>query len=159
MTNLITVANCRFLHRLSLWKELALMHGHTRAGEYEKSLQELLHQPLVYLHQLSLHFNGLYYLRYKIEFSQKKKNLFLWINLFIILVSEFLKKKNSLQILQMLNDPNPGVREAAIVCIEVSNIEPIATMGILLFMLITSQHSLFVILHVYFNFKFSIQDN
>ena len=26
------------------------------------------------------------------------------------------------QILQMLNDPNPGVREAAILCIEVSGI-------------------------------------
>ncbi|KAG7025263.1 CLIP-associated protein [Cucurbita argyrosperma subsp. argyrosperma] len=34
-------------------------------------------------------------------------------------------------ILQMLNDPNPGVREAAIVCIEVSDLELIATMGIL----------------------------
>ena len=44
----------------------------------------------------------------------------------------------------MLNDPNPGVREAAIVCIEVSNIEPIATTGILLEILITSQHFLII---------------
>lgn len=58
----------------------------------------------------------------------------------------------------MLNDPNPGVREAAIVCIEVSNIDPIATIGILLYMLIASQSSL-IIIFISLLFYFSMQDD
>ena len=130
-TYLIKVATYRFLLQQSLLKELALMHGHTKAGEYGKSLQELLQQPLAYLHQLSLHFSGLYYLRYETEFPKHKKNEKPFCLVTFFHLRSELDKSFSLQILQMLNDPNPGVREAAIVCIEVSDLELIATMGIL----------------------------
>lgn len=53
---------CRFLLQQSLLKEQDLMPGHTKAGEFEKSLHELSPQQLDFLQQLNFHFRGLYFL-------------------------------------------------------------------------------------------------
>ncbi|XP_028053128.1 uncharacterized protein LOC114257556 [Camellia sinensis] len=50
----------RFLHQFSLSREQGFMLGHTKAGEFEKSLHVQSHQRLVFLHLLSSLFSEMY---------------------------------------------------------------------------------------------------
>lgn len=110
----------RFPHQRSLLREQGLTLGLTKTGECEKSMHEPSHQQLVFLHPLSCLFNVLFFLQYGhlLPFECETGT-------FDIVIRQEKKTKNSLfflldyQILQMLNDSNHGVREAAISCVEV----------------------------------------
>lgn len=101
------------------------MPGHTKAGEFEKSLLGLSHQQLVFLLLQSFLFSGLFFPLYVCGLSEHEQFsavISFWNEFYYFAASIFFFFFWVYQILQMLNDSNHGVREAAILCIEVSNL-------------------------------------
>ncbi|KAF5952249.1 hypothetical protein HYC85_010193 [Camellia sinensis] len=63
----------RFLHQFSLSREQGFMLGHTKAGEFEKSLHVQSHQRLVFLHLLSSLFSVLFFLLCGSPFKEREE--------------------------------------------------------------------------------------